>query len=136
MTHLGSRSLCYFDLKRTSHPSGSRHGYVDTLLLKNETLTNEERRHYLEIARKHTQRLGQLIGDLFELSKLDAHSIKPVLEIFSLAELLHDVSQEFELDAEKRNISLQVIAPPQAAMLRHCRHRTVVLCADLLMSTK
>ena len=71
-------------------------------MLKNETLTNEERRHYLEIARKHTQRLGQLIGDLFELSKLDAHSIKPVLEIFSLAELLHDVSQEFELDAENK----------------------------------
>ncbi len=99
-------------------PLASMHGYVDTLLLKNDTLSSEERRHYLEIARKHTQRLAQLIGDLFELSKLDAHSVRPTLEIFSLAELLHDVSQEFELDAEKAGITLLVETRQQSALVR------------------
>jgi len=98
-------------------PLASMHGYVDTLLLKNDTLSSEERRHYLEIARKHTQRLGQLIGDLFELSKLDAGSEGPHLETFSLAELLHDVSQEFTLEAERKHINLIVSAPQQATMV-------------------
>jgi signal transduction histidine kinase len=102
-------------------PLASMHGYVDTLLIKNETLSREERRHYLEITRKHTHRLGQLIGDLFELSKLDSASIKPNLEDFSLAELLHDVSQDFELDAQQRGVTMTVEAAPDPAMV----------CADI-----
>ena len=92
-------------------PLASMHGYVETLLIKNDELSSQERREYLEIARKHTQRLGELIGDLFELSKLDAASIHPNLEAFSLAELLHDTVSEFGLDAKKRGIDLSVEAP-------------------------
>jgi len=98
-------------------PLASIHGYVDTLLLKNRTLSEEERLHYLEITRKHTLRLGRLIGDLFELSKLDSTSIEPSLESFSLAELLQDVTQEFELEAEKKGIHIEVDAQPEASMV-------------------
>ena len=96
-------------------PLSSMHGFVETLLIKNDTLDADERRHYLEITRKHTQRLGQLIGDLFELSKLESASIRPNLEPFSLAELLHDVAQEFELDAERKGISLVIETPSDQA---------------------
>ena len=89
-------------------PLASMHGYVETLLIKNDELSPEKRREYLEIARKHTQRLGDLIGDLFELSKLDSASIHPTLETFSLAELLHDTVHEFGLEAEKRDVSLTI----------------------------
>ena len=95
-------------------PLASMHGYVETLLIKNDVLSSDERKHYLEITRKHTQRLGTLIGDLFELSKLDASSIKPELEYFSVAELLHDIGQEFELQAQNRGITLNVNARPEA----------------------
>ena len=71
-------------------PLSSMHGYVETLLLKNDTLSTEERRRYLDITRKHSLRLGRLIGDLFELSKLESATIRPELEPFSLAELLQD----------------------------------------------
>lgn len=89
-------------------PLSSMHGYVDTLLIKNDTLEPEERKRYLEITRRHTQRLGQLVGDLFELSKLESAQVQPELERFSLAELLHDVAQEFELDASARGIAIKV----------------------------
>jgi len=89
-------------------PLASMHGYVETLLLKNDSLDAESRRRYLEITRKHTLRLRQLIGDLFELSKLDAAGIEPALETFSLAELLQDVTQEFELEAQKKGVSIDV----------------------------
>ncbi len=98
-------------------PLASMHGYVETLLLKNDSLSVEERRRYLEITRKHSLRLRRLIGDLFELSKLDSASIQPSLEWFSLAELLQDVAQEFELEAEKRGVDITVQAAPEASVV-------------------
>ena len=108
-------------------PLASMHGYVETLLLKNDTLSEEERLRYLEITRKHSLRLGQLIGDLFELSKLDSASIKPPWRRFSLAELLQDVTQEFELQAEKKGIDIEVSA--QEALHGACRYRPDAACA-------
>jgi signal transduction histidine kinase len=99
-------------------PLASMHGYVETLLLKNDTLSEQERLRYLEITRKHSLRLRQLIGDLFELSKLDSASIKPTLEAFSLAELLQDVTQEFELQAENKGINIEVHAQPGTSMVQ------------------
>ncbi len=96
-------------------PLASMHGYVETLLIKNETLSGAERKRYLEITRKHTQRLSQLVGDLFELSKLDSASVHPTLEYFALAELLHDVTQDFELEAEKKGIDIEVEAQVESA---------------------
>jgi signal transduction histidine kinase len=98
-------------------PLASMHGYVETLLLKHDSLSREERLHYLEITRKHSLRLRQLIGDLFELSKLDAASVQPDLEDFSLAELLQDVAQEFELEAQKNGVTLAVQAPAKPAVV-------------------
>ena len=98
-------------------PLASMHGYVETLLLKNDSLSEAERLRYLEITRKHSLRLRQLIGDLFELSKLDSTSIEPTLETFSLAELLQDVTQEFELEAQKKSIAIAVKAPESAVLV-------------------
>jgi signal transduction histidine kinase len=98
-------------------PLASMHGYVETLLLKNDSLSEEERLRYLEITRKHSLRLRRLIGDLFELSKLDSASIKPTLETFSLAELLQDVTQEFESQAENKGIDIDVHAHDGASMV-------------------
>jgi two-component system, OmpR family, sensor kinase len=98
-------------------PLASMHGYVETLLLKNDSLSEAERLRYLEITRKHSLRLRQLIGDLFELSKLDSASIQPSLETFSLAELLQDVTQEFELEAQNRGIDINVQAPSDPTLV-------------------
>jgi signal transduction histidine kinase len=98
-------------------PLASMHGYVDTLLLKNDQLSEEERLRYLEITRKHSLHLRRLIGDLFELSKLEAAAVEPALEWFSLAELMHDVSQEFELQARQKGVTLEVDAAPEACMV-------------------
>lgn len=89
-------------------PLASMLGYVDTLLLKNDQLSSAEREHYLEVVRNHTRRLETMIGDLFELSKLEADSVRPNMESFVLAELLQDVCQEFELEAERRDITINI----------------------------
>jgi len=97
-------------------PLASMQGYIETLLLKDESLNAEERRKYLLIARKHTQRLNLLITDLFELTKLESGRIKPNKEHFTLLELIHDVVQEFQLEANKRQISIKIDLDKQDTM--------------------
>lgn len=89
-------------------PLSAMQGYLETLVIKGEKISQVERSRYLDIARKHAARLGVLIGDLFELSKLDAASVTPNLEAFSLPELVQDVAQEFQLDAESEGISVVI----------------------------
>ena len=89
-------------------PLSAMQGYLETLIIKGEALSEEERDRYLKIARRHAVRLGSLIGDLFELSKLDSASVTPQLESFSVPELVQDIAQEFQLQAEKKNITLSL----------------------------
>jgi signal transduction histidine kinase len=88
-------------------PLASLQGYLETLLLKEGTLSPEEQRQYLEIAAKHSERLGRLVSELFELAKLDSHETPPRLESFSLGELVQDIAQKFRLSAEKKNVRIE-----------------------------
>lgn len=87
-------------------PLASMQGYLEVLTVKDDNLSAEDRTRYIATAHRHCQRLGRLISELFELSKLDAGRIEPNLEQFSLAELLQDVMQKFELSAQAQNIQL------------------------------
>ncbi len=89
-------------------PLTAMQGYIETLIIKSDSMSVEDRNHYLRIAQKHTMRLGVLIGDLFELSKLDAASVTPSVESFSLPELIQDIAQEFQIESERKNIALHV----------------------------
>jgi signal transduction histidine kinase len=82
-------------------------GYLETLLVKQGTLPPEEQRSYLEIANRHCERLGKLIQELFQLTKLEAHEIEPRFEPFSVSELVQDVVQKFQLAAGKRGVRLE-----------------------------
>ncbi len=96
-------------------PLSAMQGYLETLLIKGDSMTSEERDRFLRIARRHTLRLGTLIGDLFELSKLDSASVTLNLEEFSLPELVQDIAQEFELEMQKKNIDFTIDIKPETA---------------------
>lgn len=87
-------------------PLASLQGYLETLKLKTDTLPVEERQHYLDIAYSHSQRLTQLVSELFELSKLDARESLPEMEPVALGELVMDIAQKFTLRAAEHGISL------------------------------
>jgi len=96
-------------------PLSAMQGYIETLIVKGDSMSPDDRDRYLNIAQKHTVRLGSLIGDLFELSKLDAGSVTPSVESFSLPELVQDIAHEFQLESERKNISLHVEVDARAA---------------------
>jgi two-component system OmpR family sensor kinase len=88
-------------------PLAALRGYLETLQLKTESLPTAQRQEYLGIAYKHSERLSQLISDLFELSKLDARETLPTMELIAIGELVHDVSQQFQLNANAQSITLR-----------------------------
>jgi hypothetical protein len=88
-------------------PLASMQGYLEILLLRHGGLSAAEERNYLEVAARHSERLGRLVGDLFELTKLEADEVKPQWEAFPLAELVQDVAQKFALDAAQRQLELR-----------------------------
>ena len=88
-------------------PLASLQGYLETLLLMDGKLSREEQRRYLEIACRHSERLGRLVSELFELARLDSHETRPQFEPFSLGELAQDVIQKYQLQAEKKNVRLE-----------------------------
>ncbi len=96
-------------------PLATMQGYIETLFIKDDTLDPQTRRQYLDIARKHASHLGRLIQNLFELAMLDASRVTPEFEEFSLTELIQDVVQEFELQAQEGRVSLS-LEPPQEAV--------------------
>jgi signal transduction histidine kinase len=98
-------------------PLASIHGYVETLLIKNDELSAEDRLRYLQTTHTHSKHLSRLVSELFELSRLEADSVRPVLEHFSLAELLHDVAQEFELQAQQQGVALIVETQSPSSMV-------------------
>lgn len=87
-------------------PLASIQGYLEILLLKHGALPPEEQRSYLEVATRHSERLGKLIRDLFQLTKLEAHEVRSQFEPFSVAELVQDVVQKFQLAAQTHDLRL------------------------------
>jgi hypothetical protein len=98
-------------------PLTSLRGYLETLLIKEGALSEAERRHYLDLAAKHGKRLSQLIAELFELAMLESQGPELHFEPFSLAELVQDVAQKFELEADKHGLTLETEIPAGAAFV-------------------
>jgi signal transduction histidine kinase len=88
-------------------PLASMQGYLELLLMRHGNLAPAEERNYLETAVRQSERLGRLVGDLFELTRLEAQEAPPQPETFSLSELAQDVVQKFALDARQRRVDLR-----------------------------
>ena len=88
-------------------PLASVEGYIETILLKDHLLTESEKQSYLETILKNTRSLGNLVSELFQLSKLEAKQIQANPETFSVSELIHDIMLAFAPKAESHHIALQ-----------------------------
>lgn len=90
-------------------PLASMQGYLETIMMKEGSLNQEEKRRYLRIILQNTELLHDLVYGLFELSKLDAKQVEPSPESFSLAELVQDTVMKFQQKAEEKEIELTPI---------------------------
>lgn len=104
-------------------PLASMQGYLETVLFKAKELSEDDQKLYLQTAYKHSCRLNDLFGELFELSKLESTNVGPEWEEFPLMELIQDLVQDYELEAGDRQISLSA----------HCEHMAITVYADIAL---
>lgn len=93
-------------------PLATLRGYIETLFLKDKSLSADDRKHHLKIAIQHCERLSNLVNELFELAKLDSSEIQVRYEPFNISELAHDVVQKFDLAAKEKQLSIQIDLDP------------------------
>jgi len=98
-------------------PLATIQGYIETILIKADSLSEDERKKYMQTIFNSTERLKNLVSELFELSKLEARETKPNPEPFSLAELVQDIQQKNTVIAEQKNIELSVKFPYDLPMV-------------------
>ena len=80
-------------------------GYVETL----EEEVKGSSKHYLEIIKKHTERLINIVGDLLLLSELEEKGLTQIGEEVNLEEIAKNVFKIFEQKAEEKGLKLNLI---------------------------
>ena len=89
-------------------PLANLQGYIETLSLKSESLSADERQRFIDISLKNLFNLKHLIDQIFELAYLEGGQVTVKKENILLAELLHDITAKFFLKAEKKSIQIRL----------------------------
>ena len=98
-------------------PLTSLRGYLETLSLKQEAISRTERQRYLASAIRQSDRLNKMVAALFELARLDSDTLELEMEPLALSELVQDAVQQFQLEAERKGVTLTARLPNGPATL-------------------
>lgn len=90
--------------------------YID--LMKNEDLTEQERKDYLDVLEKKAQRLKKLTDDLFDAAKASSQNMDVDLKDLDLVALVKQGLGEFEEKLEAKNIEIRLEAKTTPVMVR------------------
>jgi two-component system phosphate regulon sensor histidine kinase PhoR len=87
-------------------------GYLDSMEdeLSDSKFDAETVKSFLSKAMKNTGRLTQIISDLDTITKYESGFLQLEYEDFDLLELVKEVTESLEMQAEEKNISLQEVA--------------------------
>lgn len=98
-------------------PLANLQGYIETLAINHQNLSLEDKERFIQISLKNAQNLKHLIDQIFELAYIEAGQVTLHKEPFPIAELVHDIAAKFTLNAQEKNIRLQVQAEQSDAMV-------------------
>lgn len=90
-------------------PLASLQGYLETVELKGQSLSEQQHKRFIGIAFKNASQLKHLIDQIFELAHLENGQSKINLEQFPIAELLYDIVAKFSTQLTAKNICINII---------------------------
>jgi signal transduction histidine kinase len=93
-------------------PLSIMQGYVETMMIKKDTLTHTEKEKFLSIINDSVIKLAGLVEQLFQYAKLEANLVTPEKELFMINELVSDILMSYQLKADEKNIQLNMDADP------------------------
>ena len=84
-------------------PMTSIKGYVEIMLLGATGEISPQQRHFLEIVKSNTERLGVLVNDLLDVSRIESGRVTLSLQSLNLREIAEDVIQELKRRSQEEN---------------------------------
>jgi len=99
-------------------PLTSMRGYLDTMAMPSAATDQKTRERYLRIVSDETRRLEDLVGDLLDLSRLEAGGAALDMQDVSIEGLLGAVAARHELAAMGSGIRLSYAVEPGAEIVR------------------
>lgn len=85
-------------------------------VLQQESLSPRARKH-LTLVHNNTERMLRLVNQILDFRKIENRKMKLLLEQTDVTEMLHRITDEFRLLAEKKEINFRLITEPEAI---HC----------------
>jgi signal transduction histidine kinase len=89
-------------------PLSIMQGYVETLMIKKDSLSEPEKNKYFSVVLDSSKKLSMLVEQLFQYAKLEANQVNPEKEQFLLSELVSDILMAYELKAKEKGITLSL----------------------------
>ena len=109
-------------------------GYVDILLMGAAGSLTDQQRRFLKIVQNNTERLNLLVGDLLDISRIEAGRIALVMEPLGLGALLREVVTEQQRIAQEagREITVEVEALDDLPLVRGDQERVRQIVENLV----
>jgi two-component system phosphate regulon sensor histidine kinase PhoR len=85
-------------------PLAAIRGFAETLL-GNPTLSDADRRAYLEVIDRHSRRLGSIVADLLELSKIESRETSFELAAIDTAKLAETLLRDWRPRLEEKQLT-------------------------------
>ncbi len=111
-------------------PIFSLGGFVE--LLRDDEVSEEERRDFLDEIAQQVERLQKLAVDLLDLSRLDSGSLALDIDVVDLAEVAELVVKEFAPATSEHDTDLLLDLPEDGVVARCDRERVVQIVRILL----
>ncbi|GAB3026197.1 ATP-binding protein [Niabella terrae] len=89
-------------------PLSIMQGYIETLMMKKDNLSDTDKERYLSVIHASAQKLSILVDQLFQYAKLEANLVTPEKEPFLINELASDILMAYQLKATERSILLEL----------------------------
>ena len=106
--------------------------YID--LLKNEDITEEERKSYIDTIDRKSQRLKNLIEDLFEMSKVTSKNIQLNIVDVDIVELMKQTQFELSDKIEESSLKFKWNLPNEKVIVRLDSQKTFRVFENLLIN--
>lgn len=106
--------------------------YID--LMKDENITEEQRREYLDTLERKSQRLKALIDDLFEMSRATSGNINLELIPVNICSLMRQVYLEHEDKMEQAGLQVRFIMPEEKIILKLDSQKTYRIFENLYVN--
>jgi PAS domain S-box-containing protein len=87
-------------------------GFIELVLDGDAGAVPETQREFLEVAARNADRLGAVINDILDVSRIEAQGLEIRLEPTDLGAVLEDVASTFRLMAHNKGLTLRHEVPP------------------------